>query len=77
MGICPFSPMYGVKLHTIKSLNFLMTKPRPGIQPKKKKKPGPGETPITSTICTNLFFQIFFMNKMSITNIPFICPLAT
>ena len=55
-----------------------MTKPRPGIQPKKKKKkPGPGETPITSTICTNLFFQIFFMNKMSITNIPFICPLAT
>ena len=38
MGICPFSPMYGVKLHTIKSLNFLMTKPRPGIQPKKKKK---------------------------------------
>ena len=62
MGICPFSRTYGVKLHTIKSLNFLMTKPRPGIQPKKKikkKKPGLGETPITSTICTNLFFQIF------------------
>ena len=28
----------GVKLDTIKSLNFLMTKPRPGIQLKNNNK---------------------------------------
>ena len=59
MGICPFSPMYGVKLHTIKSLNFLMTKPRPGIQPKKKKKPGLGETPLLLLFALICFFKYF------------------